>query len=1296
MLLSRILVIVLLLILIQDVTGVEVESSGEGSTTGSGQSTFSNDSNCSFHHELANLTSNGLITIMTDVMLLSIVPLVGLENILIIGHDNPTVNCDNTGGIHFDNCHNCTTTGITWEKCGTKNDNMPVMKLYNSSNIIIQNCSFQHSITQAIALSEMLGNVTISGCKFVSNNHSEGNGTAIHYSSKPKHHSKFLLSISNCNFSHNGASINTSIVYISPSSNKSMEQVYLTNSVFLNNQGTPVYVSHQNVVTSGIIVFDGNEVNNGGGIFITNQSSVVFENSEIKFINNKALHDGGALYVQNSDVIFKNNSIVIINSNQARYGGGLYIVDNCDITFDENSTVTIYNNQAYDDGGALGIENNCDVTFEGNSIVTIYNNQATFGGGLVILENSNITFEGNSTVTINNNQAIYGGGLDIVDNCYVTFDGNSRVTINNNQATIFGGALLIRDNSDVTFKGNSTVTFNNNQATYSGGALLIILNSRSDITFKGNSTVTFNNNQATNGGAIWSNSHVACEGNTALTFENNNGVLNGGALHSHNSSITLKHNSTVVFTNNSAGNGGAFFIRASTLLVSEHSNVTFDKNTARQDGGAIYFDNQINARFKNSSTVTLISNTASDHGGAIYSKITQITKHFDISELNFSDNTAGIAGNLLYIDVSKSCDSSCLTDRIIGISNETLYQGSNVATSPKMLKLYDTVKCISNDSVECEKYYIENIMLGQEIAIHPCLLDYYNKPAAVIRFRFVGENHQNYSVHGSEYTSISCNHTIEGISIVGNKTISSLPLNYSILLTTIYHSVRKVISVNLTVEISPCHPGFQYHSKSQRCECYNNSGIVSCSGSISTIQRGYWFGHVTGIPTVTFCPINYCNFTCCKTTNGYYHLSPVRANQCRLHRTGRACGNCDKGYTLPYYSSECVNIDTCTSVSTFVVVILTVLYWIAIVIAVFVMMHYRISIGYLYAITYYYSIVDALLSENVDYLQGGLYIFINIMYSIAELTPQFLGKLCLVKNISGIDQQFIHYIHPLAVSLILVIITLVARCSHRVSFLISRGIIRVICYLLLLSYTSVTTTSLLLLKYSTFVKVDKVYSSLSPEIEYFRGRHLAYGMIALLCTIVIVVGLPLLLLLEPLLNHKINFTKIKPLLDQFQGCYKDKFRWFAAYYMICRLVVITITIIFSTNDFTAQYLLITVCAAVVLIHMMVKPYNTTVLNVLDAVMLLLLVLTTVLLLVDFTESNLPIQVTLILLILPLILVGVVYLLAYKNAIKAFFVKVFNKVDNHESNANNSNEMSTRNFDVIVDESMRKNATICSV
>ena len=1720
---SRTLVVVSLLI-IQDATGVEENSSGGNHT----HDDCNMKTNCALDYQLGDLTSNGFINITADVMLLSIVSLVGLENVSIIGHDNPTVNCDNAGGIYFDNCHNCTIIGITWEKCGNKTDSKSAIELYNSSNIIIQNCSFKNSVAQAIALSEISGNVSINSCKFVFNNHFKGNGTAIYYLSKIKHRSKFWFMISDCNFTQNRASNDNSIVYIGPSSSKAVELIHFINNAFSSNQGTPIYISYQNVIIGGSVMFEGNTVNSGGGMFITNHSDIVFQKSKIKFINNVAINYGGALHIQNSnvlfsattiivdgnkarlggalyiwpnsiiifkgnssvtiinnqadddggalyiwdnsDVTFKGNSTVTINNNHAVYGGAFYIGDYSNVTFEGNSSVTvrnnlahdvggalyirdypsvtfkgnstvaISNNQAYDVGGALYIRNHgavtfkegstvtisnnlvgndggalyirdlSDVTFKGNSTVTISNNQANDdGGALHIWKYSNVTFEGNSTVTINNNHAVYGGALYIRDYSNVTFEENSSVTVSNNRAHDVGGAIYIRDYpsvtfkgnstvaisnnqaydvggaiyirnhgavtfkessivtisnnlvgnyggaiyigdlSDVTFKENSTVTINNNQANDVGGALYILnysnvkfdgnstltisnnhaiyggalyikdysevtfkgnsivtvshnqaydvggalyIRDYSNITFAGNSTVTISNNQAVYGGGFYIRNHcdvtfkrnsivtvhyneaydggafyirensnvtyketstaninnnsaknsggalyliqnctisfeedsrvvlysntanvnggaifisdncnvmikgnsnttfnenealgdggafyatndnviqfqstvkfndnkALCDGgalhssnimfdnctiafnhneafqggaifvqsivfkdssiqfdnnkatlggalhgsnitfkeNTAVTFENNEAITIGGAIYSDNSYIAAKQNSLIAFTNNRAENGGAVYASVSTLLVSEYSTVTFDKNIAGQNGGAIYFNNQIKASFNDSSVVTWTLNIANNYGGAIYSKITQNTKYFNISEINgSSDNTAGAVGNLLYIDVHKSCNNSCLNDRIVGASNRTLYQGTldrDIASSPKILQLYNTAKCISNESIECQKYYINNIMLGQEIIIYPCLLNYFNRSAEVTQFRISGENNRNYFLQGSEYVSISCNHTIGGISIVGNKSIAGIPLNYSMCFTS-YSTAGEDIYTNLIVELSPCHPGFQYQSKSQKCECYSEGEVVSCSGSSSAIKRGYWFGYVTGKPTATFCPINYCNFTCCKTTNGYYHLSPERTNQCRLHRDGTACSNCVKGYTLPYYSSECVNTDDCTTAWTVVVVTLTVLYWIAMVTAVFVMMHYRISVGYLYAITYYYSIVDILLNENVDYQSDGLYIFINIMYSVVKLTPQFLGKLCLMRNISGIDQQFIHYIHPLAASLILVIITLVAKCSPVVTLLISRGIIHVICLLLLVSYTSVTTTSLSLLKYSRFDGVNKIYSYASPHIEYFHGRHLVYGMIALLCTIVVVVGLPLLLLLEPLLNRKINFTKIKPLLDQFQGCYKDKFRWFAAYYMICRLVIITITIVFTSNDFTGQYLLITVCAAIVLIHLMVKPYNATVLNILDGILLLFLVLTTVLLLTEFDESNLAVPVTLLLLILPLIFIGMVYLLACKGNIKGIFTKFFNKVDDHKFD---NTEMAARNFDVIVDESMRQNATICAM
>ena len=510
-----------------------------------------------------------------------------------------------------------------------------------------------------------------------------------------------------------------------------------------------------------------------------------------------------------------------------------------------------------------------------------------------------------------------------------------------------------------------------------------------------------------------------------------------------------------------------------------------------------------------------------------------------MKNINFKDNIAKFRGNSVYQDVTGFCNSSCLNNRIIGISNEL------ITTPPDELKFYDPAVCIGidNNHSQCNSYYVPNIMLGSNIVIPACVFDYYNHTIDSTQFLVNSEMHKNYFNAGPKQVLISCT-ALQEISIMSNKVFLSTSVNFSVNITlNVDHDANwKQISVTLLLGLSTCHPGFWQYPESQKCECYDANDIVFCSDSSSTIKRGYWFGSVTGKPTITFCPINYCNFTCCETSNGYYHLSPVRDNQCRSHRGGIACGSCTNGYTLSFDSTECVKVESCTAGQMILMIVLTVIYWIVMVAMVFGMMYYKIEIGYLYSITYYYSIVDILLSQNL-YTSRGLYLTTNIISSFSKITPQFLGEFCLTTGMSGIDQQFIYYIHPSAILLILIVISLLARFSLRISAIISRGIIRVICLLLLVSYTSLESTSLLIMRSLMFHKIDKIYTYLSPDIQYFHGRHLAYGIVALLCILLIVFGLPFLLTFEPFVNNRINFTRIKPLLDQFQGCYKDRYHF---------------------------------------------------------------------------------------------------------------------------------------------------------
>ena len=209
----------------------------------------------SLDYALANLTSNVLINITTDVTLSSLIKVSDLQNVSIIGHNNPTVNC-NTGGINFTLCSNCMLQGITWDGCGneiTSNLTEPGIKFNCSSNVTIQNCHFQNSIGQALVLSEVSKDVNINNCNFVNNSHCRGHGAAISYlSNNATKFSQFVFTINNCNFTNNKHI--KSLMYIE---NKSVRyhSIIFSSSTFCHNQGASVYVINHIICINGKFCF---------------------------------------------------------------------------------------------------------------------------------------------------------------------------------------------------------------------------------------------------------------------------------------------------------------------------------------------------------------------------------------------------------------------------------------------------------------------------------------------------------------------------------------------------------------------------------------------------------------------------------------------------------------------------------------------------------------------------------------------------------------------------------------------------------------------------------------------------------------------------------------------------------------------------------------------------------------------------------------------------------------------------------------------------------------------------------
>ena len=628
--------------------------------------------NCSCHsldHALANLTSNVLINITTDMMLLSHIKASNIENVSIIGHNNPTVNCQNVGRIHLKFCHNCIIQGIIWDGCGAENINIkvkPVLKFSYSSNITIQNCSFQHSTGQAVVLSQVLGDANINHCNFAYNSHYRGHGAALHYSSYASKHSSLVFIINNCNFTHNKHA--KSYIYINKRSNE-YNYVTLSNSIFFSNKGTPIFVLNQKLCLNGKNSFQNNRARKAASIYISDHSTIVFgESSNVAFINNSADIRGAAVFMTNhSKMLVDQNSKITFTNNHAT-NGIIYSEDNSNIKFMATCEVIFNNNSATQHGTAIYSINYSRVIFTGNSKVTFSNNiyvnaangslpSRRYGGAINSGDHSHISFKGNSSVLFTNNTARYGGAINTNYNSYISFGENSSTWFISNKA-LYGGAINIYYNSYISFGENSSTWFIINKALHGGAIYNSYYNGKtvkSYIYFEGNSKFSYNIADSI-GGAIFSYSNISFKGNSSVVFTNNI-AHNGGAINTdYNSHISFGENSSTWFISNKAFYGGAIYKRhyiytrvKSYMHFEGNSETVFSDNIAYSSGGAIFsYSNYIS--FKENSSTVFNNNIANNDGGTIFSSSGSYLSFKGSSFTEFNNNTASNGGALLSIN----------------------------------------------------------------------------------------------------------------------------------------------------------------------------------------------------------------------------------------------------------------------------------------------------------------------------------------------------------------------------------------------------------------------------------------------------------------------------------------------------------------------------------------------------------------------------------------------------------------------------------------------------------------------
>ena len=685
--------------------------------------------------------------------------------------------------------------------------------------------------------------------------------------------------------------------------------------------------------------------------------------------------------------------------------------------------------------------------------------------------------------------------------------------------------------------------------------------------------------------------------------------------------VYFKGNNT--FYNN---NGTALYIISGSAFFKRGAITEFKSNTGTT-GGAIGLVGYSNIQYNNDTIFVFANNSASFVGGAIYDFTTVLLSSHscflqyrnDKNEHSygtnatfiFNDNwsSTGIA-NSIFLNTIRPCQFACLTQS---------------RDFPKPVELFVNQSCIgifeiNNDDIASggSLFKINQstplfIVPGRTFSLPLTLLDDMGQNVTKITlFHPFLPNESNIKVSsGFEF-------------VADNKIqLKGKPGERSNLTLRVFGFQDKGASIG--IELASCPPGYIIDDDSSACVCSasqnNNSltyiGIVGCIENKGVAISGYWVGYILSNENekpnqmnlyTTGCPLGFCQYFVNKAGNGKikqdYSLAESASREemdkvvCTFNRHGTLCSQCKEGYSVYFHSNtnKCGENHLCSI--GFLLYLLSEL--LPITGLFFTIIYFDISLttGLAYNFLFMAQLLETMVvSVNgaVEFKPTIIRSIYTVLYSTLNLDFFDIDELsfCLWKGASTLDMISIKYVSFIyAILLILGFVCMFRHCTCGLKGkrccknIFSYSVVQGLTAFLVISYFQCSRVSFMLLNRESphgiggsFYK-DIVFWD--GSLDYFSSQHLWYAIPALISLIIFIIPFPLILTFDGLLLKvesklaiRFAFTrrlmpwtaihyKLKPLLDSFQGPFKDQYRFFAGLYFFYRFLILALLIIASS------------------------------------------------------------------------------------------------------------------------------------
>ena len=380
-----------------------------------------------------------------------------------------------------------------------------------------------------------------------------------------------------------------------------------------------------------------------------------------------------------------------------------------------------------------------------------------------------------------------------------------------------------------------------------------------------------------------------------------------------------------------------------------------------------------------------------------------------------------------------------------------------------------------------------------------------------------------------------------------------------------------------------CPRGFAKYGN--KCDCDRVLGILfnfNCNINDRTISRpgNSWISattHNNYSHSYTVCQI--CPFDYCLLHSSHLHLSHPNS-QCQFNRSGLLCGQCQQGLSTVFGSSKC---EHCSNVY----LLLVLLFALSGILLVFVLFAINITVtdGTINAFIFYVNIV----SINGTILFP-LHQFSYVFISTANLD---LGmKMCFYNGMDDYVKMWLQLAFPLYLIMIAASLIIASRYSTRIQRLTARRALPVLATLFLLSYTKMLrTTCNVLFLYSRVVYLPsndtELVWSVDANVAVFKVKFMIL-FIACLVLFSIMIPFNVILIFTRFLFQFRLISKFKPLIDAYQGAYKDNCYYWIGLQLVMRAIFLGLSSLDRNINLKVGIILIPILAGV---HGLARPFK---------------------------------------------------------------------------------------------------------